>query len=180
VLFRIRSISDPSVIRTSAVIIILFSKPLRLPMQTRQFPASRVWHLCTLPNSSREGRSSTNKCTVLGILEGLQLHVWYLPFFWLCGRFVVSAYKKMPGIYRAGTNVLRTPQKTHRHKSAKTCEELLVQVRAASRASTHFSPTVNTCQIICQDREARKFRTDVEVLHKSMPTMCAGTWPFPG
>jgi hypothetical protein len=27
-------------------------------------------------------------------------------------------------------------------------------------------------------REARKFRTDVEASHKSMPTMCAGTWPF--
>jgi hypothetical protein len=72
---------------------------------------------------------------------------------------------------------------------------MLVQIRAASRASTYstlnqpksllasarFMIPMLKCLIpakLYARREARKFRTDVEASHKSMPTMCAGTWPF--
>jgi hypothetical protein len=60
-----------------------------------------------------------------------------VPFFWLCGRFMFIEYKKIPGTYRAGTIVLR---RNHTGtKTPKTSSDMLVQFRAASRASAHFN-----------------------------------------
>jgi hypothetical protein len=123
VLFRIRWISDPSVIHTSAVIIILFFEAAALThadwtvsqhLGCGIVPCARcriARERGVVPPTNAAGTGNSRRLAATRVV----------PFFWLCGRFVFSEYKKMPGIYRAGTNVLR---RNHTGtKTPKRCQE---------------------------------------------------------